>query len=76
LVDVMAALPNAPAWWATGPLIFTLIARGCSITLADADIVAGALAQETPLPDVKRWCIDAQAQDKGLLLAWKSWHWR
>ena len=40
LNDVMKELPNAPAWWATGPLIFTLVARGGSITLADADLRA------------------------------------
>ena len=76
LNDVMTALPNAPAWWATGPLIFTLMARGGSVTLADASLIAGSLPQETPLPDVERWCELAQAQDKGLLLAWKSWPWR
>ncbi len=76
LGDVMTALPNAPAWWATGPLIFTLMARGGSVTLADADIVAGSLRQETPLAEVERWCQQAQVQDKGLLLAWKSWVWQ
>ncbi len=76
LHNVMNALPNAPAWWTTGPLIFTLMARGGSVTLADADLVAGKLPQETPLPSVERWCQQAQAQDKGLLLAWKSWVWR
>ncbi len=76
LDDVMTALPNAPAWWATGPLIFTLMSRGGSVTLADADLVAGSLPQDTPLPDIERWCQQAQAHDKGLLLAWKSWVWR
>jgi mannosyltransferase OCH1-like enzyme len=73
---VMSDLPDAPAWWATGPLIFTLMARGGSVTLADADIVAGKLAQETPLSEVEKWCQQALIDDKGLLLAWKSWVWR
>ena len=76
LTDVMTVLPDAPAWWATGPLIFTLMSRGGSVTLADADLVAGKLPQDTPLPDVQLWCQQAQANDKGLLLAWKSWVWR
>ncbi len=76
LNDVMTELPNAPAWWATGPLIFTLMARGGSVTLADADLVAGSLPQVTPVADVERWCQQAQADDSGLLLAWKSWVWR
>ena len=76
LNDVMTELPNAPAWWATGPLIFTLMARGGSVTLADADLVAGSLPQATTVADVERWCQQAQDDDSGLLLAWKSWVWR
>ncbi len=76
LDDVMKALPDAPAWWASGPLIFTLVCRGGSVTLADADLVAGSLPQSTPLADVEQWCTDAQARDSGLFLAWKSWVWR
>ncbi len=76
LEQVMHLLPQAPAWWSTGPLIFTLMARGGSITLADADFVAGALPQNTTLTDVQAWCKNAQVQDSGLLLAWKSWVWR
>ena len=75
LNDVMKALPDAPAWWVSGPLIFTLMCRGGSVTLADADLVAGSLPQSTPLADVEQWCTDAQARDSGLFLAWKSWVW-
>ncbi len=75
LEDVMDTLPGAPAWWITGPLIFTLIGRGGSVTLADADIVAGSLVQETLQLDVNNWCANNQANDGGLLLAWKSWVW-
>ena len=76
LHDVMTELPKAPAWWATGPLIFTLMSRGGSVTLADSDLVAGNLPQATPIADVQSWCEQAQADDLGLLLAWKSWVWR
>lgn len=75
LDDVMTDLPDEPAWWCTGPLIFTLMSRGGSLTLADAEFVAGSLPQSTSLPDVQAWCNQAQANDKGLLLAWKSWIW-
>ena len=75
LTDVMADLPDEPAWWSTGPLIFTLMSRGGSVTLADADFVAGSLPQNTSFSSVQTWCEEAQAADKGLLLAWKSWIW-
>ncbi len=76
LDDVMNALPDEPAWWVSGPLVFTLVSRGGSVTLADADLVAGSLPQSTPLADVEQWCREAQARDLGLFLAWKSWVWR
>ena len=73
LVDITRELPKAPAWWSTGPLIFTLMCRGGSVTLADADMVAGALPQATPLAEVKDWCRQKSMNDSGLLLAWRSW---
>ena len=75
LDEVVDALPDAPAWWATGPLIFTLMSRGGSITLADSAFLAGSLPQDTPLSDVDLWCRQAQQDDLGLLLLWKSWVW-
>ena len=75
LQDVITDLPDEPAWWSTGPLIFTLMCRGGSLTLADAEFVAGSLPQTTLLSEVEAWCSDAQEKDKGLLLAWKSWVW-
>ncbi|MFK7857540.1 MAG: glycosyltransferase family 32 protein [Granulosicoccus sp.] len=73
LSDVTTELPKAPAWWSTGPLLFTLMSRGGSLTLADADIVAGQLSQDTPLSQVKDWCRQTRSQDSGILLAWRSW---
>ncbi len=75
LDEVVEALPDAPAWWATGPLIFTLMSRGGSITLADSTFLAGSLPQDSPLADVDLWCQQAQQDDLGLLLLWKSWIW-
>lgn len=73
LPEVIDALPAAPAWWSTGPLIFTVVARGGAITLADASLVAGGLPRGAPLADVEAACKVAEAEDGGLLLAWKSW---
>ncbi|MFK7994081.1 MAG: glycosyltransferase family 32 protein [Granulosicoccus sp.] len=77
LIDALAAvtteLPKAPAWWSTGPLLYTLMCRGGSVTLADADIVAGQLPQEATLSQVKKWCEQTSLNDSGLLLAWRSW---
>lgn len=66
-------LPKAPAWWSTGPLMFTLMCRGGSITLADDALMAGKLPQGTPLDQVEQWCESARSLDCGLLLAWRSW---
>ncbi|MFK8080352.1 MAG: glycosyltransferase family 32 protein [Granulosicoccus sp.] len=73
LTEVIAELPKAPAWWSTGPLLFTLMCRGGSVTLADADMVAGALSQDIPLSQVTKWCEQTRLNDSGLLLAWRSW---
>ncbi len=70
---VTKLLPKAPAWWSTGPLLFTLMSRGGSVTLADADLEAGNLPQTTTLPEVINWCEQKRLGDSGLLLAWRSW---
>lgn len=75
LDDVETTLPDAPAWWATGPLLFTLMCRGGSMTLIDSDIVAGSLPQETQKAEVDAWCRTSEKKDGGLLLSWKSWVW-
>jgi len=73
LPAVMSALPRAPAWWSTGPLLFTLMCRGGPMTLADSDMVAGDLPQETTEQSIQQWCKESQKNDGGLLLSWKSW---
>ncbi len=75
LDEMVDALPDAPAWWATGPLVFTLMCRGGSMTLADSTFLAGSVPQDTTLADVDLWCRQAQQDDLGLLLLWKSWVW-
>jgi inositol phosphorylceramide mannosyltransferase catalytic subunit len=73
LPSAIAAMPDAPAWWSTGPLLFTVIARGGALTLADASLVAGELSRGAPFSDVEAACKSAEEKDAGLLLAWKSW---
>jgi mannosyltransferase OCH1-like enzyme len=75
LETISDQLPGAPAWWMSGPLIFTLMCREGAITLADASVIAGELPQSTSPADVESWCTKSQALDQGLLLSWKSWIW-
>lgn len=71
LPEVLATMPDAPAWWTTGPLIFTLIARGGAVVLADAGFVVASLKRGADFAEVERAC--AQPGATGLLVAWKSW---
>ncbi len=73
LPQVQAELPHAPAWWTTGPLIFTLICRGGAVTVADAGLVAGKAENALTPEAIAAVCADIQAHDGGMLLAWKPW---
>jgi mannosyltransferase OCH1-like enzyme len=73
LPAVWADLPGAPAWWSTGPLIFTVVCRGGGVTITDAQFVAGSVPRRAPLEAVEALCATAEKDDGGLLLAWKSW---
>lgn len=68
LPAAMAAIPNAPAWWVTGPLIFTLFARLCPLGIAAHDIVAGRLPRGAPAAELQRF-----RNAQGLLIDWKCW---
>jgi inositol phosphorylceramide mannosyltransferase catalytic subunit len=69
----LAALPGAPAWWSTGPLIFTLAARGGAVSLAPHGLVAANLTHGAPFEDVQSLRRRAVSSNLGLLIAWKSW---
>tara|TARA_R110000737_G_scaffold240018_3_gene251870 strand:+ start:387 stop:1340 length:954 start_codon:yes stop_codon:yes gene_type:complete len=71
LGEVMSAIPGAPAWWSTGPLIFTLIARSGAVSLAGSGMVVGSLPQGAPFSDVQ--ALRDAPGGTGLLIAWKSW---
>ena len=71
--DILAAMPKAPAWWATGPLIFTVVARAGSVCLADAGFVAASLPDRAAYDAIKALRAAMIPEDTGLLIAWKSW---
>jgi inositol phosphorylceramide mannosyltransferase catalytic subunit len=73
LPQVEAALPGAPAWWTTGPLIFTLVARAGPVSLAPTGFVADAMDGGAGLAEVQAHALRVQAQDHGLLIPWKPW---
>ncbi|NTF08853.1 mannosyltransferase [Agrobacterium rubi] len=69
--EILEKLPKAPAWWATGPLIFTVVARSGSVCLAGGDFVAACLPDRSPFSVVEAACLNGDSD--GLLIAWKSW---
>ncbi|QRM53881.1 glycosyltransferase [Sinorhizobium sp. BG8] len=73
LPHLREAMPGAPAWWSTGPLIFTVVSRGGPVSIPDASFVAASVARGTPHEEVKALCKAADENEAGLLLAWKSW---
>jgi mannosyltransferase OCH1-like enzyme len=73
LPQIVADMPEAPAWWSTGPLIFTLLARNGAVALADAHFVAAHLPRGAPMAEVEAIRARAVADDLGPLIAWKSW---
>lgn len=74
LPEIAREMPEAPAWWATGPLIFTLAARAGSVSLAPPSLIAANLPQAAPETEIAALRETAQARDTGLLIAWKSWN--
>lgn len=70
LPQALALLPEAPAWWATGPLVFTLAVRGGAVSLAPQSLVAGSLPKEANAAALRA---ETLAETGGLLIAWKSW---
>ena len=73
LPEVLREMPDAPAWWSTGPLLFTVVCRGGTVTIADGAIIAGMVANDASETMVERLCAEAVSRDGGLLLAWKPW---
>lgn len=72
LAEMARRLPGGPAWWVTGPLAFTLAARGGPVAVLDAGLVAGELPRAAP-PAKLAALRDRVAAGPGLLIAWKGW---
>jgi mannosyltransferase OCH1-like enzyme len=70
---IIEDMPRAPAWWSTGPLIFSVIARAGSISLAPASFVAASLPDRAPFEAVEAVRRELATEEGGLLIAWKSW---
>ena len=66
-------LPEAPAWWVTGPLLFTVAARAATVCLAPADFVVAGASPDATLKDVAAIAADMERNASGLLIAWKPW---
>lgn len=73
LPQVLDLLPEAPAWWSTGPLVFTLAARGGAVSVVPQTLIAGALADRATMAEVEALRAQSLQADGGLLIAWKSW---
>jgi mannosyltransferase OCH1-like enzyme len=71
--EIFEKLPKAPAWWATGPLIFTVVARAGSVSLAPADFVVATLPDKAPFSAIEDVRSLLRSESGGLLIAWKSW---
>lgn len=74
LPAVAEHLPGGPAWWTTGPLVFTLAARCGPVGLLPHDTVAATEPRGTPQSVVAARAARLQAEEApGLLIAWKGW---
>ncbi len=69
LASVIEDLGDAPAWWSTGPLIFTIVARSGPVSIAGTGFIAEPALAGSSLLDVQAMAADAE----GLLIAWKPW---
>ncbi len=73
LPEVVEEMGPAPAWWATGPMLITAVARGGPVTVAPPGVLAGLVPQGAGAAEVAARCETVEREDGGLLLAWKPW---
>ncbi|WP_167620208.1 glycosyltransferase family 32 protein [Paracoccus ravus] len=72
LPEMIARMPEGPAWWLTGPLPFTLALRAGPFTVLDSAMVAGRLARGGELSAVIT-AAEKLREGPGILLEWKDW---
>lgn len=68
----MAAIRRAPAWWVTGPLLFTLAARQGPVTLLPDRFWGPRLRAGAGLSERDRAVAEARARGS-FTITWKSW---
>jgi mannosyltransferase OCH1-like enzyme len=74
LPSVVDELGDAPAWWSTGPLVFTILARSGPVSLADMAFATRSMPAGTPLDEVEALAEEMEATESaGLMIAWKPW---
>lgn len=73
LPRAVEAMPDAPAWWSTGPLVMTLVFRNTSVFVPPAGLIAADLPRRAPFEAVEAACLAARDEGDGLLVNWKSW---
>lgn len=72
LPEVTRRLPKGPAWWVTGPLVFTLACRAGPVTVLDATIASGFT--DGGRADVDRTVAAFSANgNPAILHGWKPW---
>ena len=72
LPAVLERLPKGPAWWVTGPLVFTLASRGGPICVLDAGLSEGETVGERAEVDAAVAALSG-AGSPTFLHAWKPW---
>lgn len=72
LPEVIRRLPRGPAWWVTGPLVFTLAARMGPVTILDTRLSADPLTGDRTTVDAALARI-ASGGPPAVLAPWKPW---
>ena len=72
--EVIRRLPEGPAWWVTGPLVFTLAARSGPMTVLDSQIACGVSPPEASRAEVEAAAETlARSGSPALFHLWKPW---
>ncbi len=72
LPEVLRRLPGGPAWWVTGPLVFTLAARAGPVTVLDAGLSAEGVDGSRTDADAKIAELSS-GSSPAFLMPWKPW---
>ncbi len=74
LPEVIGLLPKGPAWWVTGPLVFTLAARAGPVSVLDAGFEGGQAPEGADRATALAGAAELAATGgPAVLYAWKPW---